>query len=81
MKLSKQDLEDCSNTELAVMCGKVANDPANYTESIAAKAWSLKLEWVSLQTVPELSLKDRQAKEAQLASLHMRMAEFLAGIL
>jgi hypothetical protein len=81
MKLTKQDLENCSTTELAVMCGKVANDPTHYTEAGAAEACSLKLEWMSLQTPPEPSLKGQQRKEAQLESLHTRMAEFLAGLL
>lgn len=78
---TKQELENLPTTLLVVMCDKVADDPKNYSEAGAEKALKLKTEWATLQTPPEPSLKDQQKKEAQLLTLHARMAEFLAGIL
>lgn len=78
---TKQELEKLPTTQLAVMCGKVADDPKNYSEAGAQKALKLKTEWASLQTPPDPSLKEQQKKEGQLATLHTRMADFLAGIL
>lgn len=78
---TKQELEKLSTIRLAVMCGKVADDPEHYSEAGSEKAFELKTEWASLQTPPESSLKDQQKKEEQLLTLHTRMTEFLAGIL
>ena len=77
----QEELEKLPTTQLAVMCSRVADDSENYSEAGAEKALKLKTEWASLQTPPDLSVKDQQAKEAELSKLHNRMAEFLAGIL
>ena len=78
---TKDELEKKSLTELVVMCERVANHPANYTETGAAEASELKREWVSLQTPPNPDLAKQRETEAQLAALKKRVAEFLAGIL
>lgn len=78
---AKQELEKESTIQLAVMCSKVADDSEHYGEDSSDKAFNLRTEWTSLQTPREISLKDQEKKEEQLATLHTRMAEFLAGIL
>ena len=65
-KPTKQDLEKCQTVVLAVMCGKVADDPNHFTKADVDQALELKKEWFSLQTPPELSLQDQQKKEEQL---------------
>jgi hypothetical protein len=76
----KQELEQTSTVVLAVMCGKVADDAEHYGEEISDKAFNLRTEWASLQTPPEISQKDEEKKKEQLATLHTRMVEFLAGL-
>jgi hypothetical protein len=76
----KQEFEKLSTVRLAAMCGKVADNPKQYSEAGAEKAFKLRTEWASLQTPREISLTDQEKKEAQLAALHTRMAEFLAEI-
>jgi hypothetical protein len=78
---TKKELEQTSTVRLAVMCGKVADDPEHHGEDTADKALKLRTEWASLQTPREISFKDHEKKEQQLATLHTRMVEFLAGIL
>jgi len=78
---TKEELKKQGLTHLAMLCTKVCNDPAHYTWQGAEEALKLRTEWASLQTPPESSLKEQQAKEARLLSLHKRMTEFLAGIL
>jgi hypothetical protein len=78
---TKQELEKLSTIRLAVMCGRVADDPEQYSQAGSEKALELRTEWASLQTPRELSLKDQEKKEQQLATLHTRMVDFLAGIL
>jgi hypothetical protein len=78
---TKKELEQTSTVVLAVMCGKVADDPEHHGEDTADKALKLRTEWASLQTPREISFKDHEKKEQQLATLHTRMVEFLAGIL
>jgi hypothetical protein len=77
---TKQELEQTSTVVLAVMCGKVADDPEHYGEDISDKAFNLRSEWASLQTPHEMHLKDQEKKEEELATLHTRMVEFLAGL-
>ena len=78
---TKQELDKLPTTQLAVMCSKVAGDPEHYSPAVADEAAALKLEWTQLQTPPVPSLKEQQKKEAQLANLYTRMADFLGGIL
>lgn len=78
---SKKELEKLNHIELAVICGKVADDPKGYAEQDATRARALRHEWVKLQTPPEFALKDEQKKRLQLAAWRQRVAEFLAGIL
>ena len=73
---SKQELENLGTTELAVLCGKVAADATRYSESGAAKAFTLKQEWALLQNPPSPALKEQQNKEVQLASWRSRAIEF-----
>ncbi len=77
---TKKELECRDFTDLAVLCGKVADSPS--ADSITAeKAWKLKREWVLLiakETPPPPSLKEQQEIEAQKESLKKRIAEFLA---
>ncbi len=77
----KQELENLKTVALAVLCSKVAADPRNYTELGATTARELHKEWASLQSPPEMLLKDEQKKESQLAAWRTRAIEFLAGIL
>jgi hypothetical protein len=73
---SKQELENLGTTELAMLCGKVAADATRYSESGAAKAFTLQQEWALLQTSPSPVLKEQQNKEAELASWRSRAIEF-----
>jgi hypothetical protein len=73
---SKQELENLGTTELAVLCGKVAADATRFSESGAAKAFTLKQEWALLQNPPSPALKEQQNKEVQLASWRSRAIEF-----
>jgi hypothetical protein len=77
---TKKELEQTSTVVLAVMCGKVADDPEHYGEDTSDKAFNLRKEWVSLQTPPEISHKDEEKKKEQLATLHTRMVKFLASL-
>jgi hypothetical protein len=47
---TRQQLANPSTTQLAVMCGKDADDPAHYGELNAERAAEFKSQWVSLQT-------------------------------
>ena len=78
---TRQQLANPSTTQLAVMCGKVADDPAHYGELNAERAAEFKSHWVLLQTPPHPILRHQPKKEAQLSKLREEMAEFLAGIL
>ena len=73
---SKQELEKLGTTELAVLCGKVAADATRYSESGAAKAFTLKQEWALLQSPPSPVLKEQQNKKVQLAAWRSRAIEF-----
>jgi hypothetical protein len=75
------ELERESPTELAVLCQRVADHPSNYSQPVAEAAFKLKLEWTSLAGARHFSLKEQTENEAQMKSLHRRMAEFLAGTL
>lgn len=78
---TKDELEKKPLTELAVLCARVANKSAEYTQEYANEAAVLKKEWMSLQTPPESNLKQQSAKEAQLATLKKRMVVFLVRTL
>ena len=80
-KATKQDFEKCPTVVLAAWCARVVDHPAHFTKLASAKALTLWKEWLSLQTPPELSLKDQERKEAQLLSVHKQMAAFLFEIL
>jgi hypothetical protein len=73
---SKQELKNLETTELAVLCGKVAADATRYSESGAAKAFTLKQEWALLQNSPSPVLKEQQNQEAELATWRSRAIEF-----
>ncbi len=80
---TKQELEGCEVTELAVLCGKVADSPSS--DSVTAeKARQLREEWRKLIlaiTPPLRVFKEQQEVETKLELLKARMAEFLARIL
>jgi hypothetical protein len=78
---TEKELEMLGNTELAVLCGKIAADATKYAESAAAKAFNLKQEWASVQTSPSSVWKEKESKEVELASWRKRTIEFLAVIL
>lgn len=59
-----------------MLCGKVAADDVKYTESGAAKAFTLKQEWASLQSAPAAGVNEQRKKEAELASWRLRAIEF-----
>ena len=73
---SKQELENLGTTELAGLCGKVAADATRYSESGAAKAFTLRQEWALLQKPPSPGIKEQQNAELQLASWRSRAIEF-----
>lgn len=76
----QDELKRKTLTELAVLCGKVAGNPAVGPE-IADKAHALRSEWVRLQKPPQPTLKEQQKLETQQAALKERMAEFLATVM
>jgi len=80
---TKQELEPKDLTELAVLCGKVADSPS--TDSVTReKAQGLKQEWVLLiarETPPLSELRAQREVEAQKESLKKRMVELLAATL
>jgi hypothetical protein len=80
-KMTRHDLELRDDTELAVMCGGVADKPSQYLTSISEKAQKLKHEWVSLQTAPNPDYALQKKIEEQRLDLKNRMIEFLASIL
>jgi hypothetical protein len=75
-ELQKEDV-----IQLAVRCGRVAEDSANYTKAGADEARKLHREWVELAGAFNVSAKEYDASKAKMESLKQRMAEFLAGIL
>ncbi|MBI3670975.1 MAG: hypothetical protein HY237_14490 [Acidobacteria bacterium] len=79
----KQELERRDLTELAVLCGKIAERPSADSETIET-ARGLKEEWVLLvarETPPLPELRLQQEVERQKESLKGRMVDFLAGVL
>jgi hypothetical protein len=68
----QKGLEKLNHIELAVFCGKVADDPQGYAEQDATKARVLRHEWVKLQTPPEFALQNEQKKRLKLAAWKQR---------
>jgi hypothetical protein len=75
--LNRKEVEPLHPTTLAVLCQKLADVCSDV--SMAAKCRDLKTEWVLLQTLPSLSLKEEREKEAKRWDLHNRMIDLLAG--
>ncbi len=79
---TKEELERRNLTDLAVLCGEVADNPSADADT-AEKAWQLKREWLVVterETPPPPSLKENQQIEAEKEALRKRMVEFLAGV-
>ncbi len=78
---SREQLERKGSTELAVLCGAVADSPSADADT-AEKAVQLKHEWALLVAQqPQHVLAEQQRIEAKMESLKKRMAEFLAHTL
>jgi uncharacterized protein YdcH (DUF465 family) len=73
-----EEFKGKSLTELAVLCSKIAGNPAADSKT-ADEAHALRSEWVRLQKPPQPTDKERRKLEAQKQSLKDRMAEFLAS--
>ena len=78
---TEQELDKLGNPELAMLCGKIAAEPAKYTEAAADRAVALGQEWASFQTSDSAVFREQQGKIVELASWRKRTLEFLAVIL
>lgn len=80
---TKEDLERMAMPLLAVLCGKVAEDPkASSVE--ADQARDMKQEWallVASETPPSPSLEVHKEYEAKMERLKRKMVSFLAAVL
>lgn len=72
MASRKEELGTLHSTRLATLCKKVAG----ISDTTAAKARALTVEWVSLQSRPR-SLKEKKANDAKQQDLWRRMLDFL----
>jgi hypothetical protein len=76
----RQELERKNLTDLAVLCGKVA-DSRSTDSGTARKARELKQEWALLiAQEPHPVLEEQKKIEAQKESLRKRMVDFLAVV-
>jgi hypothetical protein len=75
-KPTKQDLEKPPIHVLVKFCSYVVSDPVKYTKERADKASKLLGEWLSLQSLPESSLKERQDRRRKLQLLYERLTTF-----
>jgi hypothetical protein len=78
---SKQELERMPPTELAVLCQRVADNPAAYLTEASEEASQLKLEWAKLQSQPNPNYAVQRKIEQQKDNLRIRMIEFLTSTL
>jgi hypothetical protein len=79
--LTKVEIQSLGPTELAVLCGKVAESPSA-TALEADQAREMKGEWASLNvSAPRPNLKEQQAIEAKMERLRQKMITFLAAVL
>ena len=80
---TREKLEGMGTTELAVLCGKVADSPT--ASSVEAdQARDMKHEWALLiasETPPSPSLQARKDYEAKMERLKRKMVSFLAAVL
>jgi hypothetical protein len=80
---TKEDLERMAMPLLAVLCGRVAEDPkASSVE--ADQARDMKQEWtllVASETPPSPSLEKHREYEAKMERLKRKMVSFLAAVL
>ena len=78
---SMQELERANQTELAVLCQRVADNRGAYLAEAAEEASKLKLEWENLQSPPNLNYAVQTKIEQKKDHFRRRMGGFLAGIL
>jgi len=80
---TKEALERLGPTELAVLCGKIAESPT--ASSIEAdQARDMKREWALLNisvTPPPPTLQAQKDYEAKMERLKRKMVSFLAAVL
>ena len=79
---TKEELERMGMTQLAVLCQKVAESPTAGSVE-ADQGREMKHEWALLiqSMTPPASLREHQAKEAELEKLKQRMVSFPAAVL
>jgi hypothetical protein len=75
------ELERADQTELAILCQRVADNPGAYLAAAAEEASKLKLEWENLQSPPNPNYVLQTKIEKKKDHLRRRMVGFLAGIL
>jgi len=81
--LTKKDLDSMAPTELAVLCGKVAESPS--ASSVEAdQGRDLKSEWATLiasMTPPSSILREQQEKERKIEIWKRKAVSFLVAVL